>query len=162
MSWILIVGYGNPLRSDDGLGWRAAEELSRKLSSAENAIEVIVRHQLTPELADNIKTADAVFFIDATSSGRPGELSCKPVLRQPWIPHSHECSPAAVLALARHLFDANPVAFAVSLCGECFDHGETLSLPVIAGLPHLIALVEKLSAEVGARHAPIEREEVPS
>ena len=62
MARILIVGYGNPLRFDDGLGWRAAEELSQRLSPPEIEVEVIVRHQLTPELADNVRNAEAVFF----------------------------------------------------------------------------------------------------
>ena len=155
---ILIVGYGNPLRCDDGLGWRAAEELARTLPAPD--IEVITRHQLTPELADNIKDADAVFFIDATRGDQPGEVSCKPVLPQPWIPHCHECSPAAVLALAQKLYGATPQAFAVTLCGECFDHGEAISAPVEAGLPKLTALVKDLSSNL--RKTPVSYQGIAS
>lgn len=142
MSRILIVGYGNPLRCDDGLGWRAAEELSRRLPFPEIEVEVIVRHQLTPELANSLRDTDAVFFIDAAQGGRPGELTCEPVTSQPLAVHSHQCSPAGVLALAQQLYGATPRAFAVSMCGECFDHGEVLSEAVEAGLPKLTALVE--------------------
>jgi hydrogenase maturation protease len=140
MAHILILGYGNPLRSDDGLGWRAAEELSRTLSSPH--VEVLARHQLTPELADAVRQADAVFFIDATRDGEPGELTCEPVSPLPTNERfSHQLSPAGILALARQLYGACPRAFLVSLCGECFDYGEKLSPRIAAGLPHLTALV---------------------
>ena len=156
MARILIVGYGNPLRSDDGLGWRAAEELSQSLSLPETEVEVIVRHQLTPELADNVSHADAVFFIDATQTGRPGELTsedvtAQPSALQPQTMPSHQCSPAGILALAQQVYGATPRAFAVTLCGECFDHGAALSATVEAGLPKLIALVEKLARQETVR-----------
>lgn len=95
MARVLIVGYGNPLRSDDGLGWRAAEELSRCLSLPE--VEVLMRQQLTPELADNLTRADVVFFIDAARGGQPGELRCDPVTPQPGTTDTHHSSPAGIL-----------------------------------------------------------------
>jgi hydrogenase maturation protease len=143
VSRILILGYGNPLRSDDGMGWRAAEELSRTLSSPD--IEVLARHQLTPEVAGPLSQAAAVVFIDASQEGKPGELSCVPLTPQAsGTGFSHDLSPAAALALSQLLFCTSPRAFLVSLCGENFDHGETLSPPVAAGMPRLTALVEAL------------------
>ena len=143
MSRILILGYGNPLRSDDGLGWRAAEELSRTLSSPD--IEILTRHQLTPELAGPLSQAATVIFIDASQEGEPGELSCVPVTPQAsGTGFSHDLSPAAALALSQLLFCTSPRAFLVSLCGKNFGHGETLSAPVAAGMPRLTALVEDL------------------
>jgi len=149
MARILIVGYGNPLRSDDGLGWRAAEELSRRLPPPE--VEVLTRQQLTPELADNITRANVVFFIDAARVGQPRELRCDPVTAQPGTIHTHQCSPAGLLALAQQLYGASPRAFVVSLCGECFDHGAELSATVEDELPKLTALVEKMVGEMIAQ-----------
>lgn len=148
---VLIIGYGNPLRSDDGLGWRVAQELSRRLVRPEIETEVVVCHQLTPELADNAKRADVVLFIDAARDGQPGEVTCTPVVLKPEMAHSHDCSASAVLALARQLYGVTPQAFVVTLCGECFDHGEVFSAPVESGIPKLIALVEKLLTEMIAR-----------
>ncbi len=154
MARILIVGYGNPLRSDDGLGWRAAEELSRSLPLAQVEAEVVIRQQLTPELADNLTRADVVFFIDAARRGQPGELACEPVTPQPSTIHTHQCSPAGLLALAQQLYGASPQAFVVSLCGECFEHGAALSAAVEAGLPKLTALVEKLARQMTVARMP--------
>lgn len=149
MARVLIVGYGNPLRSDDGLGWRAAEELSRCLSLPE--VEVLMRQQLTPELADNLTRADVVFFIDAARGGQPGELRCDPVTPQPGTTDTHHSSPAGILAMAQQLYGASPRVFVVSMYGECFDHGTALSATVEAGLPKLTALVEKLVRQLSAR-----------
>lgn len=149
MTQILIVGYGNPLRRDDGVGWRAVEALSLNLPFPE--IEIIVRHQLAPELADNLRYADLVIFIDAAQGGQPGELTCEPLTLQQGTIRSHQLSPAHLLALAQQLYGATPRAFAVSLCGECFDHGATLSASVEAGLPKLIALVESLARQTTAQ-----------
>ena len=35
MARVLIIAYGNPMRCDDGLAWRAADEFERKLSDFE-------------------------------------------------------------------------------------------------------------------------------
>jgi hydrogenase maturation protease len=148
MTQILIVGYGNPLRCDDGVGWRAAEALSRSLPFPE--IEIVIRHQLAPELADNLRYADLVFFIDAAHAGQPGELTCEPLTSQQGITGSHQLSPAHLLALAQQLYGATPRAFAVSLCGACFEHGSTISATVEAGLPKLTALVENLTRQMMA------------
>ena len=142
MPRILIVGYGNPLRSDDGVGWYAAEELSRRLSS-EHA-EIVTCHQLTPELAEQASRAEVAFFIDAARHGLPGELTCGPVVPEASsFSFTHDLSPATVLELARKLYGKCPQGFAVSLCGECFDHGERLSAKVAESLPRLVKLVQE-------------------
>lgn len=67
----LVIGYGNPLRSDDGIGWRVAEELRGRVDASR--IEVIECRQLTPEMAEQIRTAGLVVFVDAAAEGAPGE-----------------------------------------------------------------------------------------
>jgi hydrogenase maturation protease len=147
MARILILGYGNPLRSDDGLGWRAAEELSRTLVFPQ--VEIITRQQLTPELAEPLSRAEVAFFLDVARDSPPGELNCKPVTPDSNSNYtSHHCPPALLLTLSQQLYGAAPRAFLISLGGECFDHGETLSTTVQAGLPRLVELAEKMVREV--------------
>lgn len=73
---VLVIGYGNPLRSDDALGWRVGEALRERLEHQFSKIEaqtrtdpanveVITCQQLNPELADPISRADLVLFVDA-------------------------------------------------------------------------------------------------
>jgi hydrogenase maturation protease len=139
MTKVLIICYGNPLRSDDGLGWRAAEELIHSINSPD--VEVIARFQLTPELADDIHSAQLVFFIDASRDGEPGELSFSSIVPAAGSASSHHLSPSGIIALARQLHGTAPAAFAVTVCGECFELGDKLSPKVAAGLPRLTALV---------------------
>jgi Ni,Fe-hydrogenase maturation factor len=46
---VLIIAYGNPMRSDDGLAGRAADGLEGKYPPSE--VEMLRVHQLAPELA---------------------------------------------------------------------------------------------------------------
>lgn len=140
---ILILAYGNPLRGDDGVAWHAAEELSVKFTAPE--LEIVCVHQLTPEMAEKVSWADAVIFLDASEDGEPGEVRCKPLV-EPFgdVRFSHQLSPVAILALAKQLYGASPTAYSVTLTGQCFDHGDTLSSTAAAALPRLVAEVNAL------------------
>ena len=139
----LIIGYGNPLRSDDVAGRRVAEELSH--SPLPDGVDVITQHQLTPELASYVSQADLVLFLDSTQDGTPGEISYEIVKRNSTsTSSSHEFSPSSILSFSEELYGRSPQAFLVSICGKCFDHGESLSPEVESNLPRMRALVLEL------------------
>lgn len=141
MASVLIVGYGNCLRSDDGLGVRAAAELSRTKPVA--GTEILIRHQLTPELAETISHVEKVFFIDACRVGQPGEIRCTPVNSlHPDVLFAHQLTPETLLSLCCELYGVRPQAFEISLCGECFELGDKLSARVAAALPDLVELAK--------------------
>jgi hydrogenase maturation protease len=145
MARVLIVACGNPLRCDDGLAWRAVEGLHRRLVQD---VEIIAQHQLTPELALPVSQAARVLFLDAASHGQPGELSCEPVLLiQASGAFTHNVSPASILSLCQELYDKAPQAYVISLRGEWFDYGETISATVEAALPSFVDLVVRLTRE---------------
>lgn len=135
----LIIGYGNPLRSDDGLGWQAAYRLAATLKK-EAPVEVLAVHQLTPELGDSIRDAGLVLFIDASHQGQPGTWRCAPVEWEatPSPALVHHLTPASLLAYARALFGASPPALLISVGGESFGYGEKLTPRVEAALPGVI------------------------
>lgn len=144
MARILIVGYGNPLRTDDGLGWRAAEELA--LAFASDEVQVRTCHQLLPELVDAVSQSDTTLFIDAARDGEPGELRCAPVLpEESALRFTHQLSPQSILAWSQKLYGRSPRAFLISVSGGCFELGEKLSPSVAASLPRLTALVGQLA-----------------
>jgi hydrogenase maturation protease len=138
MAGIFIVGYGNRLRSDDGLGVLAAEQLSSRADVCSGA-EVRVCRQLTPELAESISHVEMVLFLDASRVGQPGEIRCRQV-----SPHSseflfaHQLTPEMLLSLCCELYGVCPQAFEISLCGECFELGDKLSAKAAAALPSLV------------------------
>ena len=72
----LIIGIGNPLRSDDGLGWAVAQQLSHDWDTG---CDIHTVYQLTPELAQWMAAADLVVMIDAGRQGEPSELRIRPL-----------------------------------------------------------------------------------
>lgn len=77
MCCALIIGYGNPLRGDDGFGWHVADRLTELLN--DESAKILAVHQLTPELAESIGEAKLVIFVDAAYGGEPGSWKCEPV-----------------------------------------------------------------------------------
>jgi hydrogenase maturation protease len=73
----VVIGYGNPLRQDDGIGWRAAELLEQALPAG--SAEIIRCHQPTPVLAANLPRASVVVFLDGACDQEPGAISSVPV-----------------------------------------------------------------------------------
>jgi hydrogenase maturation protease len=131
MPTCLILGYGNPLRSDDGVGWKAAAALERELSSAD--LLVVASQQLTPEMAETLSRCSRVLFLDAAHTGCPGEIRMETVRRDANAQVgdvSHQLLPPALLELASRYFAAEPDATLLTLTGENFDFGEHFSVSV--------------------------------
>jgi hydrogenase maturation protease len=148
MAQVLIIGYGNPLRGDDGLGWHAAYQCAAVLPRV--AVNVVACHQLTPELAEPISQADLVIFLDADAQGPPGRLSCRGVVAQASASgvFSHHLTPQTLLACAQGLYGSSPTAVVLSISGACFGYGECLSPTVHAALPGVLQHVRALVAAV--------------
>ena len=114
-------------------------------------------HQLAPELAEAAGRADKVIFIDAACNGTRGEIVCAELRpTDKTAGQYHHLSPEQVIALCQQLYGQRPRAFAVSITGECFDHGEALSQTVANALMRLVETVSELIAgEVKLKIQPI-------
>ena len=66
MARALVIGYGNTLRADDGLGPAVAERLGSEW--ADEDVGVLSCQLLTPELAEPVSRAEIVVFIDAAAA----------------------------------------------------------------------------------------------
>jgi hydrogenase maturation protease len=128
--------------------WQVAVELFRTNKSRN--VEVLPCHQLTPELADTISKAEAVLFIDCARDGVPGQLRCEELRWQTGSgsgSYTHDLSPGALLELASQVYGSCPRAYLLTICGQSFDTGETLSPVVMQQLPKLKERVRQLLAE---------------
>jgi hydrogenase maturation protease len=141
-SRLLIIGYGSPLRGDDGIGWRVADRLATLAGDAANVLTV---HQLTPELAEPISKADLVIFIDACYTGQPGSWTCETICLDRESPEAftHYFTPANLLGYANAIFGAEPKALLISVAGASFDCGDQLSPDVAAIVPEIVATVSQ-------------------
>jgi hydrogenase maturation protease len=137
MPHTLIIGYGNPLRGDDGFGWHAAMRLLDLIHDA--GIEILAVHQLTPELMDPISRARRVIFIDAAVGEDAGKLTVATLETTggPVPAFTHFATPAALLEGARSLYGARPEALLITVVGLDFEIGEELSEPVRVALESL-------------------------
>jgi len=158
MPRILIVAYGNPMRSDDGVAWRAADALEARLPSS--VVEILRLHQLGPELAETASRSEYVIFIDAAAdpSCLPGEIRVVDVDPEDAAPSRfwHAVSPQTVIGLSESLYGVKLKAIVVTATGENFDHGNTLSPAVSAAIPPLIDRIERIVRAFlhGKRNAP--------
>ena len=138
MARILIIGYGNTLRSDDGFGWYAAERLRREIDDPD--VEVFTLHQLTPELMEPLSRAQRAIFIDAAvpvaaplDSGASGQAS-----------FTHHLTPGALVSGAQTLYGHGPETILLTTPGENFDLGEGLSESVERALEETVEKVRTM------------------
>ena len=122
----LVIGYGNPLRGDDGVGWAVIERLQQ--TPLAEPLTLIASHQLLPELSDLIREAAQVTFVDATVLGEPGTVRITPITPDLTGPDSsHQMSPGVLLAYSQELYGYCPPAHLITITGVQFGYEETLS-----------------------------------
>ena len=143
MPHTLIIGYGNPLRGDDGIGARAAELLAE--TPFPDGVQVLVCHQLTIELAPQIAEADRLILIDARATGEPGSI--EQCVLTPAIPDraslTHQIDARGLLAAAQMLYGHAPETMLFTVSGGSFEGGEALSPAVAAALPELLTQIRE-------------------
>ncbi len=147
MPRVLIIGYGNSLRGDDGAGWQIARALLETNADAE--IEIVACHQLTPELAEPLSRAQRAIFVDAVAdAARAGVAVEKIFAADPAAPTcSHHVTPAVLLDNARVWYGAMPRdAFLISLCARALGFGERVSNEMARDIPRALAEIAKLCA----------------
>ena len=149
---VLVIGYGNTLRRDDGVGARAAELLAAdpRLSG----VEVQERYQLLPEMALDIGASSLVIFVDADLRGLPGSIEIRPIeadaprsdadaRAQPGA-SSHHVGGSELVALAAELMGHRPEAVQIGIGIADIELGEGLTPAVEAALPKVVEIVVDL------------------
>jgi hydrogenase maturation protease len=139
---ILVIGYGNELRGDDGIGPRVAEYIA-----AANYPGVRVRSvcQLMPELAEELAEARMVIFMDALADPSHSAVELTLVEAEEitdWC--THTADPRTLLALVQAVYGRTPEAWWLTVPGRNFDFGEGLSSAAEEGVCQAIARIKKL------------------
>ncbi len=121
---ILILGYGNPCRQDDGLGPAVVTEIERL---GLPGVVTQDNYQLVIEDAADVAEADAVWFVDAARTGaEPFEIQRLEPARDIAF-SSHEVRPEVILALAQHYCGRAPEAWLLGIRGYEFAFIEELT-----------------------------------
>lgn len=144
----LLIGLGNPILGDDGVGWRVAEELKRKLEAnppilqSQVAVECFSLGGLS--LMERLVGYDRAIIVDAINLGRGpvGEVRCFDLndLPNPASGHlasAHETNLSTALAVGRAMNAHLPEKITIVAIESppVYDFSEDLSGPVAAAVP---------------------------
>ena len=139
---VLLIGFGNPGRCDDGLGPALAEAVERLRIPH---VTVEADYQLNVEDAAVVSEHDVVVFADADTSGPEplGFQRIEPVRALSFS--SHSVRPQALLALAADLFSKQVPGYLLGIRGYEFNqYAERLSSRAKTNLEAAIRFIEPL------------------
>lgn len=137
MKKLLIYGFGNPGREDDGLGIACVEKLSRWAHKNNyNFIDFDSNYQLNIEDAAQIVNYDTVIFIDASVDDRVNDYLFEPIKLEPNYFHftTHSASPAYIVYLCKKLFNFYPDSYLLHIKGYSFDFIESITSKALENL----------------------------
>lgn len=148
----LLVGYGNPMRSDDGVGpvvaRRFLAEAEALMGAAADDVRVVAVPQLVPELAEPFSEAERVVLVDASRGEAPGVIRVRRVEPSSASGETmiHAYDPATLAAWASRLYGRLPEVHVVAVGAETLAFGEGLSPTVAAAVPEILRTVADLFA----------------
>jgi hydrogenase maturation protease len=125
---MLIYGYGNPGRQDDGLGVMLAEKLEKW--SAENGLDHIhvdTNYQLNIEDAAEIANYGVVIFADASKEdiGHFSFTRLEPSGKSEFTMHA--VSPGFILHLCNKVFNCDPETYLIHIRGQEWEFMENMT-----------------------------------
>jgi hydrogenase maturation protease len=137
----LVIGYGNTLRGDDGVGPRVVEAIE-KLNLP--SVRTLICQQLSPEYADPVSQAHTVVFVDAAVDA-PREVQLRKIEPNESAQlMAHAADPRTLLALARDVFGHAPQAWWLTIPAVKLDFSETLTPEAQRGFEVALKKIQEL------------------
>ncbi len=153
MKKILLLGYGNPDREDDGVAWHILRALAVKMGLPapdsyeddfpENPhIDFAFYLQLTPEMAEDISGYEYVCFVDAHTGNIPEEVRIIDVESDfQKSPFTHHLTAQSLLSICETLYNTKPESALLSVRGYRFLFSRMLSEPTSMLVTEAVELV---------------------
>jgi hydrogenase maturation protease len=150
---LLILGYGNPDREDDGVAWHILRALTAKLGlvspdsyedefPASPEIDLAFALQLTPEMAEDIITYEHVCFVDAHTGSIPEPVRLIDVESEfQASPFTHHLTPHSLLSMCETIYRKKPEAVLLSVLGHRFLFSRQLSKDTDRLVPQAVYLL---------------------
>lgn len=141
---ILVSGYGNPGRQDDGLAAILVERLEQWAGmEGLDHISFDINYQLSIEDAEQIAAYDVVVFVDASMEGIEDIFLSRVSGRNDLAFTTHAASPDFVVRICRDLFRKEPQAFLLHIKGFSWEFAEGLSEGASRNLERAFELMKK-------------------
>jgi len=148
---VLVLGYGNPGRQDDGLGPAAAAGIE---GLGWPNITAFDNYQLNIEDAIDVAAHDIVWFVDATKTG-PAPYAVHDVSPACKVEFtSHIVRPESILAIAHQCYGGSPRAFVLAIRGYDFEFVESLTPAASDNLAAALAMLTDRIRTLSAMAAP--------
>jgi len=148
----LVIGLGNPILGDDGVGWRIAEELEQE-GGLPSGVDIVCLALGGISLMEALEGYDRAIIIDAivTHKAPPGMISTIHIedLTDPFFSHlssTHDTSLQNALRIGRELGIHLPgeITLVAIESQRVYDFSESLTPLVAAAVPEAVRLVHEL------------------
>jgi hydrogenase maturation protease len=124
----LLIGVGNPLRGDDGIGqWICEQAAKWKLQH----LHVRAMQQLTIDLLEELQNFSAVIIADASDQKVPATLEEVDASENGYA-SSHHADAATLRALHRNLYQQSTVWHSLGIKASKFEMGQPISKETLA------------------------------
>jgi hydrogenase maturation protease len=143
---VVVIGYGNPLRRDDGAGWYVAEVVAERWGER---VTVLLGQQPVPEWAETLADADVAFIVDASVDASVADAQRVRLRRVlPAKPHEpgfdgHEFDPRHLLRLSLTVYGRAPATYLLALPVEDLSFGDGLSSRTQRAATQAIRLLDR-------------------
>ena len=125
---VLVYGYGNPGRQDDGAGIAVVDALEAWARDEDRPwLSFDRNYQLNAEDALTASGSDVVIFVDATRDQEEGFLFRQIQATRSVAFSTHAMGPESVLALCRDLYGRVPHAFLLTIRGYQWEPNEPMT-----------------------------------
>lgn len=145
-----MVGVGNPLAGDDGVGVRVVERLQALLPNSPEVLWGTLQGDLLA-VADWLACAPHFLFVDALAGGVPGKVIVGATEGRAWAPSFHQTDLASTLRVLEAMGAADPFPtweiWGITITPP-EELGEGLSPAVAAAADQV---VDRLLAVLGSR-----------
>jgi hydrogenase maturation protease len=150
----LVIGLGNPILGDDGVGWRVVEDIARKTANNPD-IEVDCVALGGLSLMERLTGFEHVILVDSFCTGEKPigtvslfQLTELPDLSSGHTTAVHDTSLRTALSVGRSMSIPLPrdedVLIVAIEAENVYDFSETLSSPVEAAVPQAVVAVLQL------------------
>ncbi len=152
----LVIGLGNPILGDDGVGWRVAETVSASLPANNGCgrhVEVDCYALGGLSLMERLIGYERAIIADAiqTSDGKPGNIYCLslddlPDLSAGHTTAAHDTSLQTAIRLGRAMGAMLPdeISLVAVEARRVYDFSEELSPAVAAAVPRAAQIIMRL------------------
>ena len=149
---LLILGYGNPDREDDGVAWHILRAVTMKLGlyapasyeetfPEHHQVDFDFQLQLTPEIAEQIHEYSYVCFVDAHTGNIAEPVRLIEVESEfQASPLTHHLTAQSLLSICETLYRNKPDAALLSVRGYHFGLSQQLSEETAELVPYAVNL----------------------